>query len=202
MGYFWPPPSGVLSGSIGRADVVRPASRVSVTVSKKNSFSYQDLIECGHGLLFGQGNAQLPLPPMLMFDRIVRINEDGGNYGKGEIVAEMDVDPEKWFFKCHFEGDPVMPGCLGLDSLWQIAGFFLGWLNLPGKGRALGVGEVKFAGQVAPKAKLLSYHIHIKKVIKRRFSLAIADGVALLDGEKVYEAKNLRVGVFPEGQTT
>lgn len=170
------------------------------TTTTQSSFTYEELLQCGHGALFGPGNAQLPLPPMLMFDRIVSITEDGGEHGKGEIVAEMDVRDDLWFFNCHFEGDPVMPGCLGLDALWQMLGFFLGWLKQPGPGRALSVGEVKFSGEVKPGAKLLRYHIHVRKVIKRAFTLAIADGYAELDGTLVYEAKDLRVGLFPGGQ--
>jgi 3-hydroxyacyl-[acyl-carrier protein] dehydratase/trans-2-decenoyl-[acyl-carrier protein] isomerase len=169
-------------------------------LSSKSSFTYEDLLQCAHGNLFGPGNARLPLPPMLMFDRIVKISHDGGEHGQGEIIAEMDVDKDLWFYQCHFEGDPVMPGCLGLDALWQMLGFFLGWLKRPGPGRALSVGEVKFSGEVKPDGKLLRYHINVRKVIKRAFTLAIADGYAELDGERVYEATNLRVGLFPEGE--
>jgi 3-hydroxyacyl-[acyl-carrier protein] dehydratase/trans-2-decenoyl-[acyl-carrier protein] isomerase len=169
-------------------------------VTDKHSFTYDDLLKCAHGELFGPGNAQLPLPPMLMFDRIVRITEDGGEHGKGEVVAEFDIREDLWFFQCHFEGDPVMPGCLGLDALWQMLGFFLGWLKQPGPGRALSVGEVKFAGEVKPGGKLLRFHVDVKRVIKRAFTLAVADGWAELDGKRIYEAKDLRVGLFPEGQ--
>jgi len=165
--------------------------------TQKSSFSYEDLIQCGHGKLFGPGNAQLPLPPMLMFDRITEISIDGGEHGKGLIVAELDIKPDLWFYGCHFEGDPIMPGCLGLDALWQMLGFFLGWQGLPGPGRALGVGEVKFAGEVKPEGKLLRYQIDVKKVIKRGVALAIADGLAELDGETVYTTAGLKVGLFP-----
>ena len=165
--------------------------------TQKSSFSYEDLIQCGHGKLFGPGNAQLPLPPMLMFDRITEISIDGGEHGKGLIVAELDIKPDLWFYGCHFEGDPIMPGCLGLDALWQMLGFFLGWQGLPGPGRALGVGEVKFAGEVKPESKLLRYQIDVKKVIKRGVALAIADGLAELDGETVYTTAGLKVGLFP-----
>ena len=165
--------------------------------TQKSSFSYEDLIQCGHGKLFGPGNAQLPLPPMLMFDRITEISIDGGEHGKGLIVAELDIKPDLWFYGCHFEGDPIMPSCLGLDALWQLLGFFLGWQGLPGPGRALGVGEVKFAGEVKPESKLLRYQIDVKKVIKRGVALAIADGLAELDGETVYTTAGLKVGLFP-----
>ncbi len=169
-------------------------------MTDQNSYDFEDLLKCGHGDLFGPGNARLPLPPMLMFDRIVKITDGGGSHGRGEIVAELDVHPDIWFYRCHFESDPVMPGCLGLDALWQLLGFFLGWIKRPGPGRALSVGEVKFSGEVRPGAKLLRYHLNVRKVIKRAFTLGIADGYAELDGERVYEAKDLRVGLFPEGQ--
>ncbi len=133
-------------------------------MNRKNSYTREDLIECGHGRLFGPGNAQLPLPPMLMFDRIAKIGEDGGAHGKGEVLAELDIRPDLWFFSCHFEGDPVMPGCLGLDALWQLTGFFLGWSGSPGRGRALGVDEVKFTGQVLPKVRRVSYHVSPRQI--------------------------------------
>ncbi len=160
------------------------------------SFSYEDLLQCAHGELFGPGNAQLPLPPMLMVDRITRISDEGGAHGKGEIIAEMDVKPSLWFFGCHFENDPVMPGCLGLDALWQLLGFFLGWLGAPGRGRALGVGEVKLTGQVLPTASTIIYRINPKRVIMRKLVLGIADGMMEVDGDTVYEAKDLKVGLF------
>ena len=163
---------------------------------KKNSFSYEQLINCANGNLFGKGNAQLPSPPMLMFDRITNINETGGFFQKGEIVAELDIKPELWFFDCHFKGDPVMPGCLGLDAMWQLVGFYLGWLEKPGKGRALGVGEVKFTGQVLDTVKKVTYQISIKRLILRKLILGVADGVLKADGEPIYEAKDMKVGLF------
>lgn len=163
---------------------------------KKNSFSYEQLIDCANGDLFGKGNAQLPSPPMLMFDRITNINETGGIFQKGEIVAELDIKPELWFFDCHFKGDPVMPGCLGLDAMWQLVGFYLGWLEQPGKGRALGVGEVKFTGQVLDTVKKVTYQISIKRLILRKLILGVADGVLKADGEPIYEAKDMKVGLF------
>ena len=163
---------------------------------RKAQYSYQELLECAHGRLFGEGNAKLPLPPMLMFDRIVSISESGGRHGKGEIIAELDIKPDLWFFRCHFEGDPVMPGCLGLDALWQLVGFFLGWLDQPGKGRAISTGACTFRGQILPETKLVTFKLDIKRLITRRLRLAIADGLVLADGETVFEAEDLRVGVF------
>ena len=165
-------------------------------MTKQNSFDRDELIKCGHGELFGPGNAQLPVPNMLMMDRIIHISEDGGEHNKGEIKAEMDISPDLWFFQCHFPGDPVMPGCLGLDAMWQLVGFHLGWLGHPGKGRALGVGEVKFTGQVLPSAKKVSYQIDIKRVIARGLILGMADGTVSVDGREIYSAKGLRVGLF------
>jgi len=163
---------------------------------RPSSFSYEDLLTCSRGELFGPGNAQLPAPNMLMLDRITRIAESGGSYDKGEIQAELDIKPDLWFFDCHFKGDPVMPGCLGLDAMWQLVGFYLGWLGHPGKGRALGVGEVKFTGQVLPTAKLVKYQINIKRVIARGLVMGIADANMSIDGREIYAAKNLRVGLF------
>ena len=163
---------------------------------KKNYFSYEQLIDCANGDLFGKGNAQLPSPPMLMFDRITNINETGGVFQKGEVVAELDINPELWFFDCHFKGDPVMPGCLGLDAMWQLVGFYLGWLEQPGKGRALGVGEVKFTGQVLNSIKKVTYQISIKRLILRKLILAVADGVLKADEKPIYEAKDMKVGLF------
>lgn len=165
-------------------------------MEKKTSYSKEELLQCGHGQLFGPGNAQLPLPPMLMFDRIVRIDERGGEHGKGEIIAELDIDPDLWFFACHFEGDPVMPGCLGLDAMWQLIGFFLGWTGGPGRGRALGAGEVKFSGQVTPANKLVTYEVEIKRLVKRKLYMGVGDAVMRVDGRPIYEAKDLRVGLF------
>ncbi len=163
---------------------------------KKSSYSYEELLECGHGRLFGPGNAQLPLPPMLMFNRIATISEEGGVHGKGQVVAELDVTPDLWFFDCHFEGDPVMPGCLGLDAMWQLVGFYLGWLGGPGHGRALGAGEVKFTGQVTPNCNKVTYYIDLKRVIMRKLFMGIADARMEVDGREIYTAKDLRVGLF------
>lgn len=168
--------------------------------SLKSSFSFDDLLKCAHGELFGPGNARLPLPPMLMIDRITEINGDGGSNGKGQVVAEYDIKPDLWFFKCHFEKDPVMPGCLGLDAFWQLLGFFLGWLGMPGRGRAFGVGGVKFSGQVLPTAKMLTYKLDIVRVINRKLKLGIARGLMSVDGSPIYEADDLRVGLFTEAE--
>lgn len=169
---------------------------MSSTFTQKSSYSYEDLIACGHGKLFGPGNARLPLPPMLMFDRILRISETGGANDKGEIVAELDVNPDLWFFNCHFEDDPVMPGCLGLDAMWQMVGFFLGWMGLPGRGRAISTGSIKLKGQVLPSVKKVTWNMDIRRVINRRLILGVADGKMFADGEIVYEAEDLRVGLF------
>ncbi len=167
----------------------------------QSSYDYDDLIISGEESLFGDGNAQLPLPPMLMFDRITHIADTGGEYGKGLVTAELDVHPGLWFFDCHFRNDPVMPGCLGLDAMWQMVGFFLGWGGSPGKGRALGVGKVRFSGQVTPDVKLVKYTVNLKRVIRRRLVLGIADATMEADGEIIYKAEDLRVGTFiPEGE--
>ena len=164
---------------------------------KKNSFSYDDLISCGNGQLFGPGNAKLPLPPMLMFDRITKINENEGSFKKGLIKAELDIKDELWFFKCHFNEDPVMPGCLGLDAMWQLVGFYLGWLGNPGKGRALGVGAVKFTGEVLQNIKTVVYEIDMKKIMSPGgTTVGLANGIVLADGKKIYSAENLKVGLF------
>ena len=160
------------------------------------SYDYDDLIISGEKSLFGSGNAKLPLPPMLMFDRISNMDETSGAYGKGEVVAEHDINPNLWFFDCHFKGDPVMPGCLGLDAMWQLVGFWLGWSGGQGRGRALGVGEVKFTGQVTPDIKKVRYEIDIKRAIRRKLVLGIADGRMYADDELIYQAKDLRVGLF------
>ena len=163
---------------------------------RQNSFSYDDLMRCTMGDVFGPTNGKLPKPPMLMTDRISLITEEGGKFGKGEIKAELDINPKLWFFDCHFEGDPVMPGCLGLDAMWQLVGFYLVWLGLQGRGRALGVGNVKFTGQVLPTAKLVTFQLDFKRVITRKLNMAIADGTMSVDGREIYTAEDLRVGLF------
>ncbi len=171
-------------------------SEETMSFTPKSSYTYDDLISCANGQLFGPGNAKLPMPPMLMFDRITHLSAEGGAHGKGELVAELDVKPDLWFFGCHFVGDPVMPGCLGLDAVWQLLGFYLGWTGAQGSGRALGVGEVKFSGQVLPEAKKVTYRLNIKRVINRKLVLGIADGVVEVDGKVIYEATDLKVGLF------
>jgi 3-hydroxyacyl-[acyl-carrier protein] dehydratase/trans-2-decenoyl-[acyl-carrier protein] isomerase len=162
---------------------------------RRDSYEYEDLLACGRGELFGAGNPQLPLPPMLMLDRITSISETGGENGKGRVIAQMDVRPDLWFFAGHFKGDPVMPGCLGLDAFWQMLGFFLGWIGAPGRGRALGVGEVKLTSMIVPSVKRLEYIVDLKRVIRRKFTLGVADGRLLADGTLAYTAKDLRVGL-------
>ena len=165
-------------------------------MEQKSSYNRDELLACGRGEMFGENNARLPAPNMLMMDRVTLINTDGGAHGKGEIHAELDITEDLWFFACHFETDPVMPGCLGLDAMWQIVGFFLGWKGNPGRGRALGCGEVKFSGQVLPSASKVSYHIELKRVIERRLVMGIADGRMSVDGREIYVANDLRVGLF------
>ena len=168
----------------------------------KNSYTNCDLLSCSRGELFGTGNAQLPLPPMLMVDRINIITNDGGDYGKGAIIAEFDVKPDLWFYDCHFLGDPVMPGCLGLDAMWQLIGFYLAWRGGLGKGRALGVGKVKFTGQVTPTNKLIKYHVHIKRLVTRKLHIGIGDAVMDVDGNRIYKAEDLKVGLFKNTLTS
>ena len=163
---------------------------------KKNKFSRGELLACARGEMFGEGNAQLPLPNMLMFDRIIEINDSGGSAGKGQVIAELDITDKLWFFNCHFIGDPVMPGCLGLDAMWQLVGFYLGWTGGLGHGRALGSGKVKFSGEVTPQNKKVTYNIDIKRVILRKLVMGVADGHMQVDGEEIYTAKDLRVGLF------
>lgn len=167
---------------------------------RPSSLSYDALIASGEGTMFGPGNAQLPLPPMLMFDRITNITIDGGLHGKGQVIAEYDINPERWFFDCHFKGDPVMPGCLGLDAMWQLVGFFMCWSGSPGRGRALGVGEVTFRGQITPKTKLVTYEINMTRVIRRSLHMGIGDGIVKADGVPIYAAKDLKVGLFSPEQ--
>jgi 3-hydroxyacyl-[acyl-carrier protein] dehydratase/trans-2-decenoyl-[acyl-carrier protein] isomerase len=169
--------------------------------NKKNSYSREELLACARGELFGEGNAQLPLPDMLMVDRIIDINDNGGSAGKGQLVAELDINPDLWFFACHFYGDPVMPGCLGLDAMWQLVGFYLGWTGAQGRGRALGSGQVKFTGQVTPKNKLVRYIINMKRIIKRSVVMGLADGSMEVDGKEIYTAADLRVGLFRNIET-
>jgi len=162
----------------------------------KNSYEKDELIACGMGDMFGPGNAKLPTDNMLMFDRIIEITADGGTDGKGHIIAELDIKPDLWFFDCHFKGDPVMPGCLGLDAMWQLVGFYLGWRGNPGKGRALGCGDVKFTGEILPHNKKVVYELDIKRLIERKLIMGIADGKVSVDGKVIYTAKGLKVGLF------
>lgn len=171
-----------------------------ITALEKTSFEYEELLLCGEGKIFGPGNARLPAPPLLMIDRITHLSTTGGAYNKGQIEAQLDINPNLWFFDCHFQGDPVMPGCLGLDALWQLIGFYLGWLGHPGRGRALGATEVKFSGQVTPQSRLVEYRLDVKRVMSTRLVVGIADGTVLSDGEPIYTGSNLRVGLFSGSQ--
>lgn len=168
--------------------------------ARQGRYDYEELLACGRGELFGAGNAQLPLPPMLMFDRITEISDTGGEHGKGVIRAELDVKADLWFFGCHFKNDPVMPGCLGLDALWQMVGFYLGWSGGPGRGRALGLGELKLQGQVLPGVRHVIYHVDMKRVMRGKLFLGIADGWLSADGEIIYRAKDLKVGLFKQDE--
>jgi len=170
-------------------------------MTRQNAYTREELLKCSRGEMFGPGNAQLPAPNMLMIDRITHISETGGKYGKGEIVAELDITPDLWFFACHFEGDPVMPGCLGLDALWQLLGFFLGWSGHPGRGRALGAGGVKFTGEILPTSKKVVYELSISRLINRSLVMGIADGTVSVDGKTIYTAKALKVALFTPGSS-
>ena len=164
---------------------------------KKNSYKYAELIDCANGKMFGPGNAKLPSPPMLMFDRITNIEDNKGIYNKGLIEAELDIRKKMWFFDCHFKEDPVMPGCLGLDAMWQLVGFFLGWKGEPGKGRALGVNSVKFTGEVLKNSKIARYKVDMKRILKKEGAVVgLADGTLFSDNKPIYEAENLKVGLF------
>jgi len=167
-----------------------------MTTERKSSFTYDELIQCGNGELFGEGNARLPIPPMLMMDRVIKIDAEGGEFGKGIMIAELDIKPDLWFFDCHFPTDPVMPGCLGLDAMWQLIGFYLGWLGNPGRGRALGAGEVKFFGQVLPTAKKVTYKIEISRLIQRKLVMGVGNATMEVDGKEIYSAQDLKVGLF------
>jgi len=183
----------VHSREIKMTDLLKEANSKHV---RQSSYSYEELLAAGRGEIFGMGNAQLPLPPMLMFDRITEISAAGGEYGRGVMRAELDVNPDLWFFGCHFKGDPVMPGCLGLDALWQMVGFFLVWSGCEGPGRALGLGELKLSGQVLPNVRKVVYNLDIKRVMRSKLVLGIADGWLSADDEIIYRAKDLRVGLF------
>jgi 3-hydroxyacyl-[acyl-carrier protein] dehydratase / trans-2-decenoyl-[acyl-carrier protein] isomerase len=171
-------------------------STATITEARPSSFTKDDLLACGRGDMFGPGNAQLPAPPMLMFDRIVNISSDGGGYGKGYMEAELDISEDLWFFACHFIGDPVMPGCLGLDAMWQVIGYWLGWSGSPGKGRALGVGEVKFRGHITPQTRLVRYEVSLRQVRRGKLVLGVANGRLLADGDCAYLASDLKVGLI------
>ena len=171
-------------------------SEILAEMIKKSNYTLEELLGCARGEMFGDGNPQLPSQPMLMVDRITSITADGGDFGKGQVVAELDIKPELWFFGCHFKNDPVMPGCLGLDAMWQLIGFFLGWTGAPGRGRALGAGEVKFSGQVTPSNRKITYHVHMKRIINRQLVVGVANAIMDVDGREIYSAKDLRVGLF------
>jgi 3-hydroxyacyl-[acyl-carrier protein] dehydratase/trans-2-decenoyl-[acyl-carrier protein] isomerase len=182
-------------------NLITPQFLAIKMMKQPSAFSYEDLLQCARGEMFGPGNAQLPMPSMLMIDRITHISSEGGNFGKGEVIAEMEIKPDLWFFDCHFPGDPVMPGCLGLDAMWQLLGFYLAWRGGPGHGRALGAGEVKFTGQVTPKNKLVTYRIDLKRVVMRKLVMGIANGIMAVDGREIYSAQDLRVGLFISTET-
>lgn len=177
-------------------NLAQKSNMTTFQFTPKPSYTREDLLACGRGEIFGPGNPKLPAPPMLMIDRIPHLSLEGGAFGKGELRAEFDINPDLWFFQCHFLGDPVMPGCLGVDALWQLVGFYLGWTGAQGSGRALGVGEVKFTGQILPENKLVTYQIDFKRVINRKLVLGIADGKVAVDGKVIYEATDLKVGLF------
>jgi 3-hydroxyacyl-[acyl-carrier protein] dehydratase/trans-2-decenoyl-[acyl-carrier protein] isomerase len=186
------------AGPFSSKTLERDLREAGTMLDRRGGYEYEDLLACGRGELFGPGNAQLPLPPMLMFDRISEISETGGEYGKGLIRAELDLKPDLWFFGCHFKGDPVMPGCLGLDALWQMVGFFLGWTGGEGRGRALGLGELKLSGQVMPNVRKIVYNVDIKRVMRLKLVLGVADGWLSADDEIIYRAKDLKVGLFKQ----
>ena len=182
------------------SNVLNEDAPIVVAGRRLNSYAYDELIACGHGELFGPGNARLPLPPMLMFDRITHIDDSGGKYQRGQVQAELDINSALWFFQCHFDNDPVMPGCLGLDAMWQLVGFFLAWRGGLGRGRALGGADIQFTGQVTPDKKLVRYTVDVRRIISRSLVMGIADATMEVDGEKIYEGSNLRVGLFTEEQ--
>src|SRR5215468_121765 len=204
-GLFWQSRLPTTAGVVPRGCHVSPKRAIGnsrgfeTMLNRRNGYEYEDLLACGRGEMFGPGNAQLPLPPMLMFDRISEISDSGGEYGKGLVRAELDVKPDLWFFGCHFKNDPVMPGCLGLDALWQMVGFYLGWIGGEGRGRALGLSELKFGGQIMPDARKVVYNVDIKRVMRSKLVLGIADGWLSVDGQIIYRAKDLKVGLFKQG---